>query len=57
MNSKELEMFAIQHAFERGHTNHGWLDSRHAFSFGGYYDPEQIEVSVLWVINDDKVRS
>jgi len=45
----------IRRAADRGLANFGWLQSRHTFSFGGYFDPRQVGFSDLLVINDDRV--
>jgi len=42
-------------AEKRGHTQIGWLDSNHTFSFGGYWDPKHMNLRALRVINDDRV--
>lgn len=46
----------LHKASERGHANHGWLDSYHSFSFSGYYDPSKIHFGALRVLNDDTVK-
>jgi quercetin 2,3-dioxygenase len=49
-------MITIRPAHERGSVNLGWLDSRHTFSFGNYYDPNHTNFGPLRVINEDKVQ-
>ena len=47
----------VHHSENRGHVKAGWLETKHSFSFGSWYDPKYMGVSVLRVINDDTIAA
>jgi redox-sensitive bicupin YhaK (pirin superfamily) len=48
-------MIHIRNSSERGHGEHGWLDTRFTFSFADYYDPKHVQFRTLRVMNDDRI--
>lgn len=55
--SKTRENSVLHKSDTRGLASHGWLESRHTFSFANYHNPERMHFGVLRVLNDDRVTA
>lgn len=55
-NSKIMENIILHKAETRGNADHGWLKSKHTFSFANYFNPDRMHFGVLRVLNDDSVE-
>jgi redox-sensitive bicupin YhaK (pirin superfamily) len=57
INSKNMQNTVLHKSDSRGDANHGWLQSKHTFSFANYYNPDRMHFGVIRVLNDDIVEA